>query len=98
MHNCILLSVIFIVFQAVLSCYLIKIATWDPISLGFAYGNLNPNVYIFINIMPAAHGAVLQVFLTPHPSSACKAGVRMLSRIGALPRSRDQNNIQYNLL
>lgn len=86
------------IFQAVLSYYLIKTATWDPISLGFVYGSMNPNWYIFINIMPVAHGHVLQAFLTLHPSSTDKAGFRMQSRIVALLKSRDQNSIKSDLL
>jgi len=44
----------------VLSYYLIKTATWDPVSLGFVYANMNPSLYIFINIMPAARGHVFR--------------------------------------
>lgn len=98
MHNYILLSGIFIIFQAVLSYYLIETATWDPTSLGFVHGNMNPNLYIFISIMPVAHGCVLQAFLTRQPSSACKAGFGMQSRIVGVLKSNDQNNSKFDLL
>lgn len=48
-----------------------------------------------MNIVPVAHGRVLQVSLTPHPSAA---GFRVPSTILALSKSRDQNNTESNLL
>lgn len=83
MCHYILLSGIFIIFQAVLSYYLIKTATWDPISLGFVCGNVSPTLYIFISIMPAAQGRVLRAFLTPHPSSV--AELALGRRAGSWP-------------
>lgn len=56
MHNYILLSGIFGIFQAVLSYYLIKTVTWDPISLGFCVRRYEPSLHIAIKAMPGRCG------------------------------------------
>lgn len=56
MHNYILLSGIFGILQAVLSYYLIKTVTWEPVSLGFCVRTSEPSLHIAVKAMPGCRG------------------------------------------